>query len=158
MLTKFWQKSGGKSLCPGNNKLLNFICKKEELLEQWWQSIIIPTYKKGNETYCSNYGGLSWLSTTYKILSSIYISRSARYVDEITCILSVELHVPNQLLVHFAYIRHGGKNGNSTEMYTSYLRTSTRPMVQFGGRFCIIFSLSLLPPWHCKYWNWIICV
>jgi hypothetical protein len=58
---------------------------------------------------------------------------------------SMELHVPNQLLVHFAYIRYWGeKNGNSIEMYTSYLQISTRPMVQFGGRFYLKFSLSLL--------------
>jgi hypothetical protein len=39
----------------------------------------------------------------------------------------------------------GGKNGNSIELYTSYLQISTRPLVPFGGRFCIKFSLSLLP-------------
>jgi hypothetical protein len=83
-ITRHWQNSGGKTLCPGNDKLLNFICKKEELPEQWMESIIINIYKKANKTYCSNYGGISPLSTTHTILSSIYLSRLARYVDEIT--------------------------------------------------------------------------
>jgi len=45
-------------------------------------------------------------STTYTILSNIYVSRLVRYVDLV--IKSMELHVPNQLLVHSAYIRHWG--------------------------------------------------
>jgi len=40
----------------------------------------------------------------------------------------------------------GGGPRNSFELYTSYLQISTKPMVQFGGRFCIKFSLSLLSP------------
>jgi hypothetical protein len=45
-------------------------------------------------------------------------------------IISVELHVPNQLLnIHFAYITYWGKDGNSTELYASCLQTSRKPVI-----------------------------
>jgi len=47
---------------------------KEELPEDWKESIIVPIYKKGDKTDCSNYRGLSLLPTTYKMLSSILLS------------------------------------------------------------------------------------
>jgi hypothetical protein len=53
------------------------------LPDQWKESIIVPIYKKGDKTDCSNYLGISLLSTLYKILSNILLSRLTPYVDEI---------------------------------------------------------------------------
>jgi hypothetical protein len=44
---------------------------------------LVPIHKKGNEIDCSNYRGTSLLSTSYKILSSILLSRLSPYIDEI---------------------------------------------------------------------------
>jgi hypothetical protein len=41
-------------------------------------------YKKGDKTDCSNYCGISLLSTSYKILSSVLLSRLKPYKYEIT--------------------------------------------------------------------------
>jgi hypothetical protein len=41
-----------------------------ELPDQWKESIIVPVHKKGDKTDCSNYRGISLLSTSYKILST----------------------------------------------------------------------------------------
>ena len=59
------------------------IRNKEELPEEWKESIIVPIYKKGEETNCSNYRDISLLPTTYKIFSNFLISRLTPYAEEI---------------------------------------------------------------------------
>ena len=44
------------------HKLINSIWNKEELPEEWKESSIVPVYKKGDRTDCSNYRGISILS------------------------------------------------------------------------------------------------
>ena len=51
--------------------------------EEWKELIIIPIYKKGDKTGCSNYRGIITLATTYKILSNILLSRLTPYAEEI---------------------------------------------------------------------------
>ena len=65
------------------HKLINCIWNKEELPEEWKESITVPIYKKGNKTDCSNYRGTSLLPTKYKILSNILLSRLTPYAEEI---------------------------------------------------------------------------
>jgi hypothetical protein len=76
-------QAGGNALRSEIHKLINCVCNKEELPEQWKESIILPIYKKGDKTDCSNYRGISLLPTSYKILSNILLSRLTPYVDEI---------------------------------------------------------------------------
>jgi hypothetical protein len=76
-------KAGGRTIRSEIHKFINSIWNKEELLEKWKESIIVPTYKKGNKTDCSNYRGISLLSTTYKILSNSLLSRLTPYAEEI---------------------------------------------------------------------------
>jgi hypothetical protein len=59
------------------------IWNKEELPHQWKESIVVPVHKKGDKTDCSNYRGISLLSTSYKILCNILLSRLIPYADEI---------------------------------------------------------------------------
>jgi len=49
------------------------------LPEKWKASIIVPVYKTGDKTDCSNYRGICFLSTTYNILSNFLLSRSIQY-------------------------------------------------------------------------------
>jgi len=53
------------------------------LPEEWKESVIVPIYKKGDKTDCSNYRGISLLPSMYKILSSILMSRLTAYAEEI---------------------------------------------------------------------------
>jgi hypothetical protein len=41
------------------HKIINSICNKEELPEEWKEAIILPIYNKGDKTDCSNYRGIS---------------------------------------------------------------------------------------------------
>ena len=47
------------------------------------ESNIVPTYKKGDKTDCSNYKGISLVPTTYKILSNILLSRLIPYAEDV---------------------------------------------------------------------------
>jgi hypothetical protein len=57
------------------HKFINSVWNKEELPDQWKTSIIIPVYKKSNKTDSSNYQGISLLPTSYKVLTSIILSK-----------------------------------------------------------------------------------
>jgi hypothetical protein len=76
-------QAGGKMLLSAIQKPINSIWNKEELSDQWKASIIVPIHKKGNKTDCNNYRGISLLSTSYKMLSHILLTRLSPYVDEI---------------------------------------------------------------------------
>jgi len=76
-------KAGGRTICLEIHKLITSIWKKEELPEEWKESIIVPIHKKGDKTDCNNYRGISILPTTYKILSNILLSRLIPYAKEI---------------------------------------------------------------------------
>jgi hypothetical protein len=76
-------QAGAKTLLPQIHKLVNYIWNKE-LPDQWKKSIIVPIYKKCDKTDCSNYNGISMISTSYKIVSNILLSRLSPHIDEIT--------------------------------------------------------------------------
>jgi hypothetical protein len=59
------------------------IQNKEELPHQWKESIMVPIHKKGDKTDCSNYRGISLLSTSYKILSNLLLARLTPHADDI---------------------------------------------------------------------------
>jgi hypothetical protein len=50
------------------HKLINSTRNKEELSDQWKESIIVPIHKKSDKTDCNNYRGISLLSTSCKIV------------------------------------------------------------------------------------------
>jgi hypothetical protein len=75
-------QAGGETLQSEIHKLINSAWNKEELLDNWMESVV-PIYKKGNKTDCSNYHGISLLPTSYKILANILLSRLSPYVVEI---------------------------------------------------------------------------
>jgi hypothetical protein len=74
-------KEGGETLYSEIQRLICCIWNKEELPQQWKESIIIPIYKKGDKT--NNYRRVFLLSTACKILSNIILTRLTSYVNEI---------------------------------------------------------------------------
>jgi hypothetical protein len=77
-------KVGSETLYSEIRRLICCIWNKKELPQQWKESIIVPIYKKGNETDCNNYQGISLLSTAYKILSNILLAGLTTSVNEIS--------------------------------------------------------------------------
>jgi hypothetical protein len=78
-------QAGGEILLSAIHKLINSVWNKEELPDQWKESIIVPVHKKDDKTDCNNYRCVSLLSTSYKMLSNILLLRLSPYirVDEI---------------------------------------------------------------------------
>ena len=48
-------KAGSRTIHYVIHKIVISIWNKEELPEEWKESIIVPVYKKGDKTDCSNY-------------------------------------------------------------------------------------------------------
>jgi hypothetical protein len=66
------------------HKPVNSIWNKEEFPDQRKESIIVLVHKIGNRTDCYNYHGISLLSVSYGILSTILISMLSPCIVEIT--------------------------------------------------------------------------
>jgi hypothetical protein len=73
-------QTGGEMLMSAVHKLIHSIWNKEQLPDQWKESIIVPIHKKSGSTDCNNYRGISLLSTFYKMLSNILPSRLSPYI------------------------------------------------------------------------------
>ena len=88
-ITRYWSNrsknysSRDRTICSEMRTLTNSVWNKEEMPAEWKESIIVPIYTKGDKTVCSNYRGVSRLSTTYKIVSNILLSRLTPYADDI---------------------------------------------------------------------------
>jgi hypothetical protein len=57
-------QAGAETLLCAIHKLINSVWNKEELPDQWKESIIVPVQKKGDKSDCNNYPGISPLSTS----------------------------------------------------------------------------------------------
>jgi len=116
-------KARGRNIYCETHKLTNSILNKEELPEEWKESIIVPVYKKGDKTDCSsNYRDISILSTTYKILSTILLSRLTPCAQEIIEAHQHGFQCNRSTTEHVFYICEIlEKRGNSMEQCISYL-------------------------------------
>jgi hypothetical protein len=76
-------KAGGRTIRCAIHKPIIAIWNKEELPEEWKESIIVPIHKKGDKTECNYYRGISLLPTTYKNVSNILLSSLIPYAQEI---------------------------------------------------------------------------
>jgi hypothetical protein len=77
-------KVGGRKIHYEIHKLIISIWNKEELPEEWKESIIVFIYKKGDTKDCSNYRCTSLMQTIYTILCNILLSRLTQNAVEST--------------------------------------------------------------------------
>jgi chorismate mutase len=96
-------KTWGKIIWGEFQKIIISIWNKEQLPEEWKESIFVPIYKKGEKTDCSSYRGISILTTTYKLLSNNLLSKSTPYEEEI----NVDFDATDQLLIIYsAFVKY----------------------------------------------------
>jgi hypothetical protein len=65
-------KAGGEILRSEIHKLICSIWNKEELPQQWKESIIVPIYKKGGKADCNSYRGNSLSSLPTKFYLTFF--------------------------------------------------------------------------------------
>jgi hypothetical protein len=96
---------------------------------------------------CINYQGISLLPTSYKILSNILLSRLIPFADEIIghhqCGFRRNRSMTDQIF-HIRQIleKKWEYNGTVHQLFM----ISRKPMIQLGGKYYTIFSLSLEYP------------
>jgi hypothetical protein len=65
------------------HKLICSKWNKEELPQQWKESITVPIYEEGYKTDCNNYQGIFFFSPVHKNVSNILLARLTPYVNEV---------------------------------------------------------------------------
>jgi hypothetical protein len=108
-------------------------------------SIIVPINKKVDKTYCSNYRGISLLSTTYKILSNIPLSVLTPQAEEIIGDRQCGFRCNSLTTDHIFCIR------KILEKKWQYIEAVLQLYKDFkkaydSVRSCIIFSYSMVSP------------
>jgi hypothetical protein len=113
------------------HKLMNSIWNKEEMPDQWKESIIVPIHKTGDKTDCNNYREISLLSTSYKMSSNILLSRLNPYIDEIIGDHQRGFQRNRSTTDRFsAFVRFCRKHENTMRQCISYSKSSKKPMIQ----------------------------
>jgi hypothetical protein len=127
------------------HSLICCVWNKEELPQQWKESIIIPIYEKGDKTDCNNYRDISILSTAYKILSSILLARLTLYENEIIGDHQCGFRCNRSTMDQNFYIRQIlEKNGSIMGRCISYLLISRKHMTELREKLFKIFWLNLV--------------
>ena len=75
-------RNGGATLLDRLATLLRTIWEKECIPSAWRMAVIIPVFKKGDKTVCSNYRGISLLNIALKILEAVILRRLCPKYDE----------------------------------------------------------------------------
>jgi hypothetical protein len=82
---------------------------------------VVPIHKKGDKTDCSDYRGISLLSTSFKILPNI-LARPTPTQMKLSGITNVDSGAIDQRLIKFSISgRYWRKNGSIMAQYISYL-------------------------------------
>jgi hypothetical protein len=139
-------KARGEILYSEIHRLICCIWNKEELPQQWKESITVPIYKKGDKTYCNKYRGIALLSTANKILSNILLARLTPYVNDVIGDHQCGFRRNRSTTDQIFYIRQivEKKNGSIMGRCISYLLTSRKPMTQLREKFFTISCLNLV--------------
>ena len=115
-------KARGRTICCEIHKLINSIWNKGELPEEWKALSLYLSIRRALKQTVYNYSGISCLSTMYKILSHILLSRITPYAEETIGIINVDFDARGQLLIiYFVFVKYLRKNGNTVKQYISCL-------------------------------------
>jgi hypothetical protein len=124
------------------DRLICFVCSKDEFPQQWKESIIVPIHKKGDKCDCNNYQGISLLSTVYKILSNILLARLTPYVSEVIGDNQWGFHHNRSTVDQIFYIQQileqkWEYNGTVHQLFTDFKKAYDSVKKKFFTIFCL---------------------
>jgi hypothetical protein len=83
------------------------------------------------------------MSTSYKFVSNIVLSRLISYSDKIIGTTNVNFDIIRQQMIRFSIsVRHWRKIRSLMVQHISFLYISRKSMIHLGGKYCTIFSVS----------------
>ena len=136
--------AGGRTIFSEIHKPVHSVWNKEELPEDWKESIIVPICKKGDATDCSNYRG-TLLSTSTKFYPPSSCQSLLHMQRKLLGIIIVDFKATGQLLtIYSAFVKFLKKLGMQLSSASALNKTSRKLMIWLEGRSFIIFSLSLV--------------
>ena len=84
------------------------------MLEKWKELIIVPIFKKGDKTECSNNIRISQGLISYKHLPNILLWRLTPNAEELKGIISVDFDAAGQILIMYStFVKYFRKFGNT---------------------------------------------
>jgi hypothetical protein len=105
--------AGGRTIRSEIHKLINSIWNKEELPEEWKESIIVLIYKKGDKTDCSKCRGISLVSCVQNNIQHPAVKFNSicrgNYWGPSMWILAQQFSYGHI----FAFVKYWRKNGNT---------------------------------------------
>ena len=91
-------KAGGRTIRREIHKLIISVWNKEELPDEWKESIIVPKYKKGDKTDCNNYRGINDYKKGYQPRTTIVKDEKGDLVADSQSIMASWRNYFSQLL------------------------------------------------------------
>jgi len=76
-------KHADSSMIESIYSLIKEVWETEILLIDWGVAYICPIHKKGDKQVCSNYRGIAFLDTTYKVLSYRILDRIKHLAEQV---------------------------------------------------------------------------
>jgi len=64
-------------------ELVRQIWEEERIPEEWKETIIVPTHKRGDRDRCGNYRGIALRNAAYKILLNIILGKIKPYIEKV---------------------------------------------------------------------------
>ena len=137
----------GRTIRPEVHEITNSIWNKEEMPEEWKESINLPVFKNGDKTDCSNHRGISLLPTKNKTLFNIPLSRLTPYAEEIIGDHQCGFRRNRSTADHILCIRQiREKKCDYSKAVHQLFIDLKKTVIQLEGRSCITFSLCLVSP------------
>jgi hypothetical protein len=113
-------KAGGSIIRSEIHNLITSIWNKEELPEEWKESVIVPIYKKGDKTDCIE--AYHFCRLRIKFYPTFFCQSQLHMQRKLLGIISVDFDVTDQLLIIYsAFVKYLKKNGNTKRQCISYL-------------------------------------